>query len=79
MAAALVVRGVPEDDTLVWEYYFPYGGPPRWTSGFAQGVAAESLARAGALVADRSFSEAARGRSARSRSGSRWTSGAARG
>ena len=60
LAAALVARGVPDEDALLWEYYFPFGGPPRWTSGFAQAVAADALARTGALVGDPSLFEAAK-------------------
>jgi hypothetical protein len=60
LARALVARGVPEDDALVWEYYFPYGGPSAWRSGFAQAVAAESLARAAELTGDQSLFVAAK-------------------
>jgi len=60
LAAALVPRGVPEGGGLVWEYYFPFGGPPRWTSGFAQAIAADSLSRAGRLLGDAALVDAAR-------------------
>jgi hypothetical protein len=60
LATALVARGVPDGEGLVWEYYFPFGGPARWTSGFAQAVAADSLSRAGTLVGDDALVEAAR-------------------
>ncbi|MES1248865.1 MAG: D-glucuronyl C5-epimerase family protein [Actinomycetota bacterium] len=48
LAQALVDRGIPRDGTLVWEYAFRFGsGHPPWTSGMAQAVAAQALARAG--------------------------------
>jgi hypothetical protein len=59
-ATALVARGVRQGRGLVWEYYFAFGGPPRWTSGFAQAVAAESLARAAKLTGDGALLAAAR-------------------
>ena len=47
-ADALIARGIPRDGTLVWEYAFRFGsGRPPWTSGMAQAVAAQALARAG--------------------------------
>ena len=52
LADALVARGVKRGGTLTWEYYFPFGGPSRWESGFAQAVAAQALARTAELVAD---------------------------
>lgn len=60
LAAALVARGVPDGKALVWEYYFPFGGPSRWTSGFAQAVAADALSRTGALVHDPKLGDAAK-------------------
>jgi hypothetical protein len=60
LAKALVARGVPEDDALVWEYYFPFGGPSPWRSGFAQAVATEALARAAELTGDQSLFVAAK-------------------
>jgi D-glucuronyl C5-epimerase-like protein/putative peptidoglycan binding protein len=60
LAAALVARGVPNGRALVWEYYFPFGGPSRWSSGFAQATAAQALARAAALLDDRTLFEKAR-------------------
>jgi D-glucuronyl C5-epimerase C-terminus/Putative peptidoglycan binding domain len=60
LARAMVARGVRQGDALVLEYYFPFGGPSRWVSGLAQAVGAQSLARAGELARDRSFSRAAR-------------------
>ena len=52
LARALVERGVPVGNGLLWEYYFPFGGPSRWSSGFAQAIGAQSLARAGELLDD---------------------------
>jgi D-glucuronyl C5-epimerase C-terminus/Putative peptidoglycan binding domain len=52
LSEALLARAVPAGDTLIWEYYFPFGGPSRWTSGFAQAVAAQALARSAALLGD---------------------------
>jgi len=60
LATALVARGVPSGRGLTWEYYFPFGGPARWTSGFAQAVAADALSRAGALGGDDDLLAAAR-------------------
>lgn len=50
LANALVARAIARDGALYWEYDFPFGGPTHWTSGFAQAVAAQSLARAGDLL-----------------------------
>jgi hypothetical protein len=55
LATALVARGVPTGRAVVWEYYFPFGGPDRWISGFAQATAAQALARSGALLHDPAF------------------------
>ncbi len=52
LAHALAERGVPSGGGMVWEYYFPFGGPGRWTSGFAQAVAANALERASLLLHD---------------------------
>jgi hypothetical protein len=46
LARALVARSVPLRGARAWEYYFAYGGPSRWRSGFVQAVAAQALARA---------------------------------
>jgi hypothetical protein len=47
-AAALVARGIPRNGALVWEYAFRFGsGRPPWTSGMAQAMAAQALARTG--------------------------------
>jgi D-glucuronyl C5-epimerase-like protein len=59
LAGALVARGIPRHGALYWEYCFSFGGASRWTSGFAQAVAAQSLARAGELLGDPSLSRAA--------------------
>ena len=51
LAAALLARAIPRGGRLLWEYSFPYGiGRPPWASGMAQAVAAQALARAGALL-----------------------------
>jgi D-glucuronyl C5-epimerase-like protein len=59
LARALVVRGIARRGALYWEYSFSFGGPSRWTSGFAQAVAAQSLARAGDILGDPALSRAA--------------------
>ena len=54
LANALVARMVPRKRGAVWEYYFPYGsGSAPWTSGMAQAVGAQALARAGKKTAAR--------------------------
>jgi hypothetical protein len=60
LAQALVSRAVPFGTSLRWEYYFPYGGSPPWTSGMAQAVMAQALARSAALTEDPSLLDAAR-------------------
>lgn len=60
LAEAMVARAVKVTDSLRWEYYFAFGGPGRWTSGFAQAVAADALARAARLVHDPRLARAAR-------------------
>jgi len=60
LAEALVARGIPTGDALAWEYFFPFGGPPRWTSGLAQAAGAQALARAGVLLEDPSLRRSAR-------------------
>src|ERR1700759_117602 len=53
LASALLARAVRIGDAVYWEYDFPYqGGPVPWRSGFAQAVAAQALARAGAFLRD---------------------------
>ena len=60
LADALLARAIPRGRGLVWEYSFPFGsGRPPWTSGMAQAVAAQALARAGALLEDPSLVTAA--------------------
>ncbi len=54
LADALIARAVPIGQASVWEYYFPYGGGSApWTSGMAQAVGAQALARAGRDTAAR--------------------------
>jgi hypothetical protein len=52
LAAALAARGIRRGRTMSWEYYFPFGGPARWTSALAQAAGAQAFARAGALLED---------------------------
>jgi hypothetical protein len=59
LATALVGRGVRRAGALYWEYDFPYGGPAPCASGFVQAVAAQALARVGALAGRATFSRAA--------------------
>jgi PKD repeat protein len=60
LASALVARAVRSGNAAYWEYGFPFaGGPVPWRSGFAQAVAAQALARAGALLQDPALSAAA--------------------
>ena len=60
LADALVARAIPRGDRLIWEYSFPYGaGRPPWASGMAESLAAQALARAGALLGDSSLTAAA--------------------
>jgi hypothetical protein len=59
LASALLARAVPAGDALVWEYYFPFGGPARWGSGFVQAVAADALARASGMLHDARLATAA--------------------
>jgi hypothetical protein len=60
LVQALLLRAVPvRGGALTWEYEFPFsGGRPPWTSGMAQAVAAQSLARAGDLLSDASLLDA---------------------
>jgi hypothetical protein len=60
LADGLVARGLERSGTLSWEYYFPFSGPSRWESGFAQAVAAQALARTAELVGDERRLAAAR-------------------
>jgi hypothetical protein len=60
LAAALVARAVPVGRALRWEYEFPFGsGKPPWTSGMAQAVAAQALARASSKLGDPTLLDAA--------------------
>ncbi len=60
LAAALLARAVPSRGALLWEYEFPFStGKPPWTSGMAQAVAAQALARAGDLLSDPELLDAA--------------------
>ena len=60
LAAALLARGVPAGPALAWEYEFPFAkGRAPWTSGMAQAVAAQALARAGDLLGDPALLDAA--------------------
>src|SRR3954447_8685696 len=54
LAAALVARGVYQPGGgIAWEYPFPFGGGRAgWTSGMAQAVGAQALARTAELVPD---------------------------
>jgi hypothetical protein len=60
LARALIARGIRSGDGLSWEYYFPFGGPSRWSSGFAQAIAAQALARAGEVLGEPALGLAAR-------------------
>jgi hypothetical protein len=61
LAEALRARGIASGPGIVWEYEFHYGGgSPPWTSGMAQAVAAQALARAGARLEDDSLGALAR-------------------
>jgi D-glucuronyl C5-epimerase-like protein len=60
LAAALLARAVPAGGALAWEYEFPFAsGRAPWTSGMAQAVAAQALARAGDLLSDSTLLDAA--------------------
>ena len=60
LASALLARGVTSGQALVWQYDFPFAsGSPPWTSGMAQAVAAQALARAGTLLGDQTLLDAA--------------------
>jgi hypothetical protein len=53
LSAALLARGAHRGRSLYWRYDFSFdGGPPTWTSGFTQAVAARALARASVLLHD---------------------------
>ena len=60
LADALLMRAVPTRTGLTWEYYFPFGGGAApWTSGMAQAVGAQALARAGTRLGSGSLLGAA--------------------
>jgi D-glucuronyl C5-epimerase C-terminus len=60
LAGALLARAIPRGRRLIWEYAFPYGiGRPPWASGMAEALAAQALARAGALLGDPTLTAAA--------------------
>jgi hypothetical protein len=51
LSAALRARAVPRFSGWVWEYYFHFGGGRApWTSGMAQAVGAQALARSARLL-----------------------------
>jgi hypothetical protein len=53
LSTALIDRGIPRDNRLIWEYSFNFGfGRPPWASGMAQAVAAQALGRASAVLDD---------------------------
>lgn len=57
LASALMARAVRGGGAAYWEYGFSFqGGPVPWRSGFTQAVAAQALARAGALLQDPAIS-----------------------
>jgi D-glucuronyl C5-epimerase C-terminus len=59
-AQALLARAIPLAGKLVWEYEFPFAsGRAPWTSGMAQAVAAQALARAGDVLSDPALLDAA--------------------
>ena len=60
LADALLARAIPRGRRLIWEYSFRYGfGRPPWASGMAEALAAQALARAGALLGDSGLTAAA--------------------
>jgi hypothetical protein len=60
LAAALLARGIASGGALRWEYEFPFSaGKPPWTSGMAQAVASQALARAGDRLSDPALLDAA--------------------
>ena len=62
LAHTLIARGSWRGDALYWSYDFPFAGASAgWTSGFAQAVAAQALARTARLTGDRPALAAARG------------------
>jgi D-glucuronyl C5-epimerase-like protein len=60
LASALLDRAIPRGRRLIWEYSFSFGaGRPPWASGMAEALAAQALARAGALLGDPRLTDAA--------------------
>jgi len=60
LAHALLARAIPRGNRLIWEYSFRYGlGLPPWASGMAEALAAQALARSGALLGDAGLTAAA--------------------
>lgn len=60
LSTAVLARAVPSGQALLWEYDFPFAsGRAPWTSGMAQSVAAQALARAGDLLSDTALLDAA--------------------
>ena len=60
LAFALLDRAIPRGNRLIWEYSFTYGfGRAPWASGMAEALAAQALARAGALLGDARLTAAA--------------------
>jgi hypothetical protein len=60
LASALVARAVAVGRSMIWEYDFPFAtGRAPWTSGMAQAVAAQALARAGTLLSDQNLLDTA--------------------
>jgi hypothetical protein len=60
LAQSLLARATPVGSRLVWEYQFTFAsGRAPWTSGMAQAVAAQALARAGNLLSDQDLLDAA--------------------
>jgi hypothetical protein len=60
LANALLARAIPRGRRLIWEYAFSFGaGRPPWASGMAEALAAQALARAGALLDDPQLTAAA--------------------
>ncbi len=62
LASALAARGVrTKNGGIVWEYYFPYGGGSApWSSGMAQAIGAQALARTGRRLTAPDFLAVAR-------------------
>ena len=61
LADALAARAISGSGGSVWEYSFAYGGGrPPWTSGMAQAVAAQALARASERLGEPSYLALAR-------------------